>query len=179
MTPIRKLSALVLSASLMATLAPVSAAPAQTALEQARSSMTGPRSCAILVYLHNDRGMVMPRTGGALSGSYRFHMYQVNRSNGLDMRLSGRVAPTRSDYNVLARGQFELGGYNRTASRNEFRRNGPEPLRADPELEASLEVYDEAGRVTCRTERMLILPLDVRFGGGASERVGVSPRRRF
>ena len=47
------------------------------------------------------------------------------------------------------------------------------------QLEASLEVYDETGRVTCRTERMLILPLDIRFGGGASERVGVSPRRRF
>lgn len=158
MTPIRKLAALALSTSLLATLAPVSTAAAQPG-----SPMAGPRSCSILVYLYNDRGMVMPRTGGALSGSYRFHMYQVNRSNGLDMRLSGQVAPTRSDYNVLARGQFELGGFNRPVSRNEFRRDTPEALRADPDLRASLEVYDRSGRVTCRTERMLIMPLQMQF----------------
>jgi len=147
-----RLTALSLAAGLLAGAAPAASAQTGPALQSARD-------CGVHAYVHNSRGVVMPKAGGALRGSYRFHMYETTRGSTLDIRMSGRVDGRGRGDTVLGRAQFEL---DRPHRHTDWRLGGPQvaSLRADPELRASLQVYDDRGRLTCQASHVLILPME-------------------
>lgn len=116
------------------------------------------RDCGIQVYLSNSGGIAVPKADARLSGSYVFHLYQAIPTSDLDLRLSGSFSGNGARDTALARNHFALGyvvagGYR---GMDELR---DAELGQDAMLEGSLAVYDNAGRLTCSTHEVNIMPM--------------------
>ncbi|MAK63675.1 MAG: hypothetical protein CMF75_02860 [Maricaulis sp.] len=165
MKPIRKLAALAVSAS--ALLGAGLSAPAQA---QMGFPLTDPNSCAAQVFITDARGFVVLKAGRNLSGSYAFRLTQDIATSDIDLQLNGRFSGNGHSDATLARGQFELGHYEAEARPGRFTPQY-DSVRGDLNLNGLLEVYDQAGRVTCRTAVMQIITVqnpNNRTGGIAS-----------
>ena len=151
MKPIRKLAALAASASALMGVGLTGTAEAQMGFPLPHAN-----ACAAQVFIYDSRGSVVLKAGGNLSGSYAFRLYQDIATSDLDIELDGRFSGDGRSDTVLARGQFELGHYEAEARPGRFT---PETgsVRADHNLQGLLEVYDQSGRVTCRTSVLQVL----------------------
>ncbi len=151
MKPIRKLAALAASASALMGVGLTATAEAQMGFPLPHAN-----SCAAQVFIYDSRGSVVLKASGALSGSYAFRMYQDIATSDLDVRLDGRFSGDGRSDTVLARGQFVLGHYEAEARPGRFTPQA-DSVRADHNLQGILEVYDQSGRVTCRSSAIQVL----------------------
>ncbi|WP_323762187.1 hypothetical protein [Maricaulis sp.] len=118
------------------------------------------RDCGIQVYLSNSAGMAVPKADVALNGSYVFRLYQAIPTSDLNLALSGRFSSDGVRDTALARNNFALGyvvpgGYR---GMDEIR---DAELGQDAMLLGSLQVYDQAGRLTCSTQQVDVYPMSL------------------
>lgn len=151
-------SAIALGATLFAAVPSAAQAQARNGIDLHPS-----RDCGIQVYLSNSSGVAVPKADVRLSGSYVFRLYQAIPTSDLNLRLDGRFASNGSRDTALARSHFTLGyvvpgGYR---GMDELR---DAELGQDAMLRGSLAVYDQAGRLTCSTQQVDIMPMDLLNG---------------
>ncbi|ABI66465.1 hypothetical protein Mmar10_2173 [Maricaulis maris MCS10] len=118
------------------------------------------RDCGIQVYLSNSSGIAIPKADVQLNGSYVFRLYQAIPTSDLNLSLSGRFNSNGARDTPLARSNFVLGyvvpgGYR---GMDELR---DAELGQDAMLVGSLAVYDQAGRLTCSTQQVDIMPMSL------------------
>ncbi|WP_203292921.1 hypothetical protein [Maricaulis parjimensis] len=150
-----QLTAALVSAGLLAGFA----APAQAQLPSG-IDLHPNADCGIQVYMSNAGGVAMAKADRALSGSYRFTLYQAIPTSQVDINLSGRFSGGGPRDTTLARNPFALG----YAVPNGYR--GMHELRdaelgQDAHLEGSLQVYDDRGRLVCSTRQVSIMPMSL------------------
>jgi hypothetical protein len=121
------------------------------------------QDCGIHVYLSNSGGVVMPKAAGWMSGSYRFRLYQAIPTSDVDINLSGRFSSSADRSTKLAQSAFGLGYVVPGGFRGMDELRDAE-LGQDAALFGSLQVYDQAGRLSCTTNAVTILPIDLVAG---------------
>ncbi|WP_297732670.1 hypothetical protein [uncultured Maricaulis sp.] len=118
------------------------------------------RDCGIQVYLSNSAGVAVPKADSRLSGSYVFHLYQAIPTSDLNLRLDGRFSGGGAHDTALARSHFGLGYVVRGGYRGMDEIRDAE-LGQDAMLRGSLSVYDQAGRLTCSTQVVDVMPMSL------------------
>ncbi len=156
----RKTFAKFSSAALAVVFAASLGAPVQAQQRSIGIPLQNGANCGIQVYLGSSSGIAVPRTHRALSGSYRFQLYQAMPNSDLDLRLDGHFSRSSTEDSVLAQSTFMLGyvvpgGYR---GMDELR---DAELGQDAMLRGSLQVYDTSGRLVCSTNQVTILPFQL------------------
>jgi hypothetical protein len=121
------------------------------------------QTCGIQVYLSNSGGVVMPKVDGRMSGSYRFRLYQAIPTSDVNINLGGRFNATGSGSTTLARNTFALGYVVPGGFRGMDELRDAE-LGQDAALVGSLQVYDAAGRLSCSSNGVQVMPMALLTG---------------
>mgnify|MGYP000473785014 FL=1 len=148
--PALKLAVATLGLALMAGTAPANAQSSGMALGSHERR-------AVQVYLSNSSAQVVAKAAPGLSGSYRLIAYQGMPNGATDAGLSGRFSGSGRQDTVLARTHLGLG----YVVAGGFR--GMDEIRdaeygQDAALHVDLAVYDERGRLICRSQTPAIQP---------------------
>lgn len=158
--PALKLAAAVLGLALVAGTAPAHAQGSGMALARHEQ-------CAVQVYLSNSSAQVVAKAAAGLSGSYRLVAYQGMPNGATDAGLGGQFSSSGSRDTILTRTHLGL-GY--VVARG-FR--GMDEIRdaeygQDAALHVDLAVFDQRGRLICRSQTPAIYPIEMLNGPAVS-----------
>jgi len=130
--------------------------------------------CGVQLYQSNSVGVLMAKAVSGTAGSYHLTAYQSLPVNDIDINLTGRFAPSADGDAVLAQTSLQM-GYVQPGG---FR--GMDEIRdaeygQDADLIVQLDVYDLAGRLTCRSREVMLLPLQFLQARPTMQRRRASP----
>ena len=154
--PTLKLAAATLGLALMAGTAPANA-------QSSGMALAAHERCAVQVYLSNSSAQIVAKAAPGLSGSYSLVAYQGMPNGATDSGLSGRFSSNGSGDTVLARTHLGLG----YVVAGGFR--GMDEIRdaeygQDAALHVDLAVFDDRGRLICRTQTPALYPVEMLNG---------------
>lgn len=154
--PALKLAVATLGLALMAGTAPANA-------QSSGMALGSHERCAVQVYLSNSSAQVVAKAAPGLSGSYRLIAYQGMPNGATDTGLSGRFSGSGGRDTVLARTHLGLGYVVAGGFRgmNEIR---DAEYGQDAALHVDLAVFDERGRLICRSQTPAIYPIEMLDG---------------
>ncbi|WP_339743199.1 hypothetical protein [uncultured Maricaulis sp.] len=158
--PALKLAAAALGLALVAGAAPANA-------QSSGMALAANERCAVQVYLSNSSAQVVAKAAPGLSGSYRLLAYQGMPTGATEAGLSGSFSGSGSRDSILTRTHLGLGfvGTRRVGSMSEIR---DAEYGQNAALHVDLAVFDQRGRLICRSQTPAFYPVEMLDGPAVS-----------